>query len=146
MMHLQFHKEDKNMKKTKKDEEIVQIVVNCPKRKIQKVVALLYDMGATATNEVLLSCTARRTSQMMEKRKENRALEYADEFWKTDNEFVQKMRDAYADGISFTKLSRFTGLTRTTLYRYLHGESFPNEIDARNVLDGIDAIYEEIKK
>jgi len=134
------------MEKAKKDEEIVQIVINCPKSKIQRAVALLYDMGATATNEVLLSCAARRTSQMMEKRKENRALEYADEFWQTDNAFVQKMRDAYADGISFTKLSRFTGLTRTTLYRYLYGESFPNEIDARNVLDGIDAIYGEIKK
>lgn len=134
------------MGKTKKDEEIVQIIVDCPKRKVQKVVALLSDMGATATNEVLLSCAARRTSQMMEKRKENRALEYADEFWQTDNAFVQKMRDAYADGISFTKLSRFTGLTRTTLYRYLHGESFPDEIDAKNVLDGIDAIYGEIKK
>lgn len=134
------------MEKTKKDEEIVQIVVNCPKSKIQRAVALLSDVGATATNEILLSCAARKTSQMMEKRKENRALEYADEFWQTDNAFVQKMRDAYADGISFTKLSRFTGLTRTTLYRYLHGESFPNEIDARNVLDGIDAIYGEIKK
>lgn len=134
------------MGKTKKDEEIVQIIVDCPKRKVQKVVALLSDMGATATNEVLLSCAARRASQMMEKRKENRSLDYDKGFWKADNPFVQKMRDAYADGISFTKLSRFTGLTRTTLYRYLHGESFPNEIDARNVLDGIDAIYGEIKK
>lgn len=134
------------MKKIKKDEEIIQFSVNCPKSVVQGAVALLLDMGATVTSEALVACASQKTAKMMEHRKGRRMLEYDGAFWQTDNAFVQKMRDAYADGISFTKLSRFTGLTRTTLYRYLHGESFPNEIDAQNVLDGIDAIYGEIKK
>lgn len=134
------------MKKIKKDEEIIQFSVNCPKSVVQGAVALLLDMGATVTSEALAACAYQKTAKMMEHRKGRRMREYDGAFWQTDNAFVQKMRDAYADGISFTKLSRFTGLTRTTLYRYLHGESFPNEIDAKNVLDGIDAIYGEIKK
>ena len=134
------------MKKIKKDEEIIQFSVNCPKSVVQGAVALLLDMGATVTSEALAACASQKTAKMMEHRKGRRMREYDGAFWQTDNAFVQKMRDAYADGISFTKLSRFTGLTRTTLYRYLHGESFPNEIDARNVLDGIDVIYGEIKK
>lgn len=134
------------MKKSKKDEEIIQFSVNCPKSVVQGAVALLLDMGATVTSEALAACASQKTAKMMEHRKGRRMREYDGAFWQTDNAFVQRMRDAYADGISFTKLSRYTGLTRTTLYRYLHGESFPNEIDAKNVLDGIDAIYDGINK
>ena len=132
------------MGNNKKDEGFVQFTVNCPKRNLKAAVALLSDMGATATDPALTACAAKRVEKMMGNRKEKRKEEYAPEFWDADNEFLQRLRDAYADGISFTKLSRRTGLTRTTLYRYLHGEFSPKFVFAKRILDSIDEIYEEI--
>ena len=116
------------------------IVAKCPRSKLQQVMALLKEAGVEIDATPIQNEDNQKRRSANDKRAERRKNEYGEDFWKADNDFLQIMRDAYAEGISFTQLSRLTGLSRVSLYRYLHGEFTPCESDMDSVLKGIEEL------
>lgn len=116
------------------------ILATCPKRRLPMVVKLLRESGVEVDESILDAEEDSREALKMERRGGRRESLYAPEFWKSDDEFVFTLRNAFERGIGISKLSRETGISRTSLYRYLHEESRPAESDMKCILDGIDKI------
>lgn len=120
--------------------EAASIIKDCPRYKLPIVIELLQKAGVEIDTSALEAEKCEAGATRMERRGNKRINEYDEEFWEADNYFTQKMRDAFARGINFTHLSKECGLTRTTLYRYLHGQFLPSPEDEKRVLEAIDKL------
>ena len=79
-----------------------------------------------------------------ERLSEERKTHYDSDFWIADDDFTEKLLSAYKGGIGISHLSEETGLSRTALYRYLRGTSYPSETIKQRILRVIEAESEDM--
>ena len=120
--------------------EAAMVLAICPARRLPQVVKLLRKSGIEIDDEFVREAREADTEKrkrLREKRVEGRPdIEFGD-FW---DDFADTLHDVFEKGISISELSRTTGISRTSFYRYLSGKSSPSESDKKRILDGIEEI------
>lgn len=126
------------------EREAVEIVRNCPRDRLPYVLAILRQSGfdfPDAAVELARTTRQSKTDRMAYKRKQERR-----NWLETDDPSVKMLREAYDTGISFTDVSKLSGINRTVLYSYLKGELNIAEKNRRALNDTLEMIFEEKKK
>ena len=112
------------------------VVAECKPSRLPQVLAILkqggIDVPAADVKAAYAKIVAIPSDE--ERRKDKRKTEGHREWDETDNEAILRLREAYDAGASFTELSRLTGITRTTLYRYMYGELADNPTRDKHIL------------
>lgn len=116
------------------------LLATCPQKRLKEVVRLLRESGIEIDDDFLREEEYDKESLKMSRRMNRRKGEYENTFWESDDDFMVALLNAYKRGIGITKLSRATGVSRTTIYRYLHRESYPSESDKKCILSGIEEL------
>ena len=98
------------------------IVATCSKARLPMVLEILRQGGIEIQAET--EANALQTTEQSRKDwlKEKRESEEREEIGFPDDETWVLLKRAYDEGISFIDLSRRTGIHKTALYRFLHGE------------------------
>lgn len=98
------------------------IVANCPKARLPMVLEILRQGGIeiqTVLEEIIPQAAEQSRRDWL---KEKRESEEREEIGFPDDETWVLLKRAYDEGISFVDLSRRTGIHKTALYHFLHGE------------------------
>ena len=120
--------------------EAARILATCPERRLPQVVKMLREAGFKIEDGFVRESREvakdRKRKRMREKRMEGRTFD----FRTLGDDFLDTLRDAFEKGINISDLSRTSGMGRTTLYRYLKGETYPSKEDRERILDAISEI------
>lgn len=120
--------------------EAAKILASCPERRLPQVVKLLREAGIEIDDGFVKESRGRsddgKRKRVREKRVERRTID----FRMIGDNFLDALRDAFESGINISDLSRTSGMGRTTLYRYLNGETYPSNEDKERILNAINEI------
>lgn len=120
--------------------EAAKILASCPERRLPQVVKMLREAGFEIEDGFVRDSRGRaedgKRKRMREKRMERRTID----FRKIGDDFLDTLREAFESGMNMSDLSRASGMGRTTLYRYLNGETYPSKEDKEKILDAIKEI------
>ena len=109
-----------------------------PAKRLPQVVTLLRAAGIEIDDNVIdsfrVAAQASKSKKLVEKREANGGVDFSD----GGDEFLQRLFEAYKAGISFNKIGNEVNITRTSMYRYLHRESYPREKDRERIIAAID--------
>ena len=98
------------------------IVATCPKARLPMVLEILRQGGIEIQAEMEETATQTTEQSRRDWLKEKRESEEREEIGFPDDETWVLLKRAYDEGISFIDLSRRTGIHKTSLYHFLHGE------------------------
>ena len=98
------------------------IVANCPKARLPMVLEILRQGGIEIQAEMEATATQTAEYSRRDWLKEKRESEEREEIGFPDDETWVLLKRAYDEGISFIDLSRRTGIHKSALYHFLHGE------------------------
>jgi DNA-binding phage protein len=116
------------------------ILARCPTKRLPEVVRLLKEAGVEVDEKIFGEEEDKRRKLRRERLKDERAAIYDRRFWDTQDEFSSALLGAYENGIGISELSKETGLSRTSLYRYIHEKSQPAEKTKELILRGINKL------
>lgn len=120
--------------------EAAKVLASCPERRLPQVVKLLREAGFEIEDgfvrESRSGTEGGKRKRVREKRVEGRTID----FRKIGDGFLDTLREAFESGMNMSDLSRTSGMGRTTLYRYLNGETYPSKEDKEKILDAINEI------
>ena len=118
--------------------EAAKILASCPERRLPQVVKLLREAGIKIDDGFVKESQGGaddgKRKRVREKRVERRTID----FRMIGDNFLDALRDAFESGINISDLSRTSGMGRTTLYRYLNGETYPSNEDKERILNAIN--------
>lgn len=98
------------------------IVATCPKARLPMVLEILRQGGIEIQAEMEETAAHATEQSRRDWLKEKRESEEREEIGFPDDEAWVLLKRAYDEGISFVDLSRKTGIHKTALYHFLHGE------------------------
>ena len=98
------------------------IVATCQKARLPMVLEILRQGGIEIQAETEEAATQATKQSRQDWLKEKRESEEREEIGFPDDETWVLLKRAYDEGISFIDLSRRTGIHKTALYHFLHGE------------------------
>lgn len=98
------------------------IVATCPKSRLPMVLEILRQGGIEIQPETKDEADEFTEETRRNWLKEKRESEEREEIGFPDDETWVLLKRAYDEGISFIDLSRKTGIHKTALYHFLHGE------------------------
>ena len=120
--------------------QAAKILATCPTKRLPQVIKMLRDAGIDVDERMIKEEVRNKEEAKMERRGKARERNYDPGFWSSDDDFILTLRNAFERGIGISKLSRVTGLSRTTLYRYLHDEFYPSDDIKETILASIEKI------
>ena len=117
------------------------IIATCPASRLRFVLATLEKGGVHFTEEELAtikSAIARpsKTATLVERRK----VQNREEWKKTDNKYILRLREAYDKGASLTQIGRIVGINKATAYKYLWGRITPSDSIGQRIVDACDSM------
>ena len=98
------------------------IVATCPKARLPMVLEILRQGGIEIQAEMEETISQAAGQSRKDWLKEKRESEEREEIGFPDDETWVLLKRAYDEGISFIDLSRRTGIHKSALYHFLHGE------------------------
>ena len=122
--------------------EAAMILAVCPSRRLPQVVKILRKAGVEIDEGFVKEARAGEDDGKRKRMREKRGKKRTFDFRKAGDDFLDALREAFEGGISVSALSRTTGISRTSFYRYINGESYPADDDRERIMDAITEITE----
>lgn len=140
--------------------ETIKLVATCRVERLPLVLEILEQEGYTFTEEAIKTAYYDAERERIEDRKKEmearkiervskqqtfmmkRAVEDHREWKETHDEVSLALRDAYMNGVSMTELSRFAGVRRERLYRYMYGLFVPPHGISERIMSALEELSE----
>lgn len=114
------------------------ILSKCPVSRLPQVVELLRRGGIDVDDDFVSKCVSGNRMEVEKNLKRKRALISCSHLDDGGDEFLRKLYSAYSAGLSLTKIGEEVGITKTSMYRYLHGNSYPRAKDKERLIAVMD--------
>ena len=98
--------------------DAIEAVKNCESNRLPIILDILRNAGYEFSQESI--CTALSGGAGRAKRASITRVKKEIQWEETDDELVERLREAYMLGASFTLISRLACVNRTAMYEYMH--------------------------
>lgn len=114
------------------------ILSKCPVSRLPQVVELLQRGGIEVDDDFVAKCVKGNREAAEKNLERKRTLLPCTRLEDDGDEFLRKLYSAYSAGLSLTKIGEEVGITKTSMYRYLHKDSYPREKDKERLIAVMD--------
>jgi len=120
--------------------EAARLVANCKPNKLPYVLALLKQGGFEISQETIDE--AKQKVDGRNRYRQDLRDEHGTDGWKdTDDPACLTLRKLYENGESIIRLSRASGIHKTTLYSYIRGTAKPSKPTINRINEALSSLY-----
>lgn len=134
--------------------EAVKLIGNCKASRLPIVLEVLEQSGYRFSDDTIRAAFEEANTEKKERKPWGDRTEYlrghrgdlSKEHWlDTDNRAALALREAYLEGLRFSRIAEYAGISRTQPYVYMYGGVAPDSERTERLLEAIERVRNELK-